>query len=178
MREQHALALAAREVAHAALGLVLHTHLRKGGVDLCKGLFFNAQEQGAALAHGCQKVAHSHGQAAVAFNCLRHIGKAAWGFCAPMQLHFARVRHQPQYGFEQAAFAAAVGAYQGMDLAWLHVPVNRVKNTRAAKLQCDLLQVQGGPARAVGSAQGLLSRMERTTASRLCAMAFSNVSAL
>ena len=186
--QQHALALAAGEVAHAAAGLVRHAHALQPLQDALAHGAAQAQIQRALLLeHAAHEVLHRHGQRAVGLDGLGHVGQHARRGQRPVQGDLASVRHHAQHGFHQAAFAAAIGADEGVDFTRVHLPVHVLQDARGAQLQVHALQAQGRAGDEAGAGAGgggaharafRDSSMARTTASRLKAMSFSNLSAV
>jgi hypothetical protein len=100
-----------------------------------------AQKGRAPLAHGSHEVVHGHWQATVELQRLGHVADGA-GSVRPVQAQAALVWRLPQQGLDQRAFAAAVGADQGVHAAWADLlKLTLIEDRGTAQGQRDLIEL-------------------------------------
>lgn len=179
--QQHALALAAGEGAHAPTALGQHADPFQGRVDRRAPAARQAEEGRTALAHGSHEIVDGERQAAVELQRLRHVADAA-GRAGPLQAQLAAMRHLPEQGLDQRTLAAAVRPDQRVHAAGLDAQAHAIEDAAAAEAQVDPGEVDGRPARRgakpFGHGHAPDSWMARTTVSRLRAISSSYLPAL
>ncbi|CAB5565250.1 Uncharacterised protein [Pseudomonas putida] len=167
--QQHALAFAPGEGAHAPFAFLEHADPRQGRVDGWPHATGQAQEGRATLAQGGHEIVHGHRQAPVELQSLGHVADH-FALGRPVQGHLALVRHLPKQCLDQRTLAAAIGADDGMHAAGGDAEGHVFENARTPQGQVDAGELDARPAGGAevgGCGHVRVSWMARTTVSRL-----------
>ena len=158
-REQDALEFAARECAEAAAKQALRVDAREAREDARAQLPGGAEPDGAAAEAGHEEVFDGDGRADVEAQVLRHVadgrvaGVAALGVDV---VEVARVRDFAEDGAHEGAFAGAVGADEGRELAAVHVEVDVLEDGEAAGADAEVFDFRAAELAAVSAGSGAM----------------------